>query len=102
MVQRTHKSKNTAQHLTLLKGFLGIVHKLIISYFSKTSLDGYFNLTSDISLKSVPLVKTMEQNTEKANFSCMISPTLTKLREKGRAALFNRKSLQVGFWNIET
>ena len=34
--------------------FLGILGKLQISYFSKTSLDGYFKLTSGISLKSVP------------------------------------------------
>ena len=34
--------------------FLGILRKLQISYFSKTSLDGYLKLTSDISLKSVP------------------------------------------------
>ena len=39
---------------SLVDNFLGILRKLQISYFSKASLDGYFRLTSDISLESVP------------------------------------------------
>ena len=35
----------------LSRQFLGILQKLQMNYFSNTSLDGYFKLTSDISLK---------------------------------------------------
>ena len=45
-----------------------------MNYFSKTSLDGYFKLTGDISLKC---------------------------KAQGRVALFYRKTLQVRFWKIE-
>ena len=42
------------QLLSRVDNFLGILRKPQINYFSKTSLDGYFMLTSDISVKSVP------------------------------------------------
>ena len=51
------KIQSTALHLFELlsrHSFMGILQKSQINYFSKTSLDGYFELTSDISLKSVP------------------------------------------------
>ena len=45
-----------AQHCTFsnswVHNFLGILRKSQINYFSKTSLDVYFKLTSDISLHS--------------------------------------------------
>ena len=47
------------QHCTFsnswVDNFLGIFRKLQINYFSETSLDTYFKLTSDISLKSARL-----------------------------------------------
>ena len=42
-----------AQHSTLSNNFLGILQKLKINVLKKISLDGYFKLTSDISLKLV-------------------------------------------------
>ena len=48
--------QSTAQHLIeLLRSiFWGIFRKLQIDYFSKTSLDGRFKLTSDTFIKSMP------------------------------------------------
>ena len=43
--------QNPALHLIEL---LRVLQKLQINYFSKTSLNGYFKLRSDISFKSVP------------------------------------------------
>ena len=42
-----------AQHINLSKHFLGILQKLQINHFEKTSLDGYFKVATDISLKFV-------------------------------------------------
>ena len=50
--------QSTALHLfellSRVDNFLGILRKPQTNYFSKTSLDGYFMLTSDISVKLVP------------------------------------------------
>ena len=42
-----------AQNFALSNNFLGILSKLQINYLLKTSLNGYFKLTTDGSLKSV-------------------------------------------------
>ena len=67
-----------AKHWTFLNSwvdnFLGFLQNLQMNYFSKTSLDGYFKLTDDISLKC---------------------------KAQGRVALFYRKTLQVRFWKIK-
>ena len=50
-VYRSRDSKDNAHLIELLsREFLGIAQKLKINYFSKMSLDGYFKLSSDISL----------------------------------------------------
>ena len=47
------KERFKAQQSTLSNNFLGILRQLQINFFEKTSLDGYFKLITDISLKSV-------------------------------------------------
>ena len=51
MIQST--ALHLFQFLSIVDNFLGILRKTQINYFSKTSLDGYFMLTSDIFVKSV-------------------------------------------------
>ena len=41
------------QHRTLPNNFLGILQNLQINHLLKTTLDGYFKLATDFSLKSV-------------------------------------------------
>ena len=83
-----------AQHCTFsnssVDNFLGILQKSQINYFSKTSLDGYFKLKSDISLKSVPQHgwKVMRPHHEAKQWKiyiyfCIISTTLTKTEGGG-------------------
>ena len=47
------KQRFKAQHSTLSNNLLGILQKVQINFLKKTSLDCYFKLTTDISLKSV-------------------------------------------------
>ena len=47
------KTEIKAQHRTSQSNLWGILQELKISYLSKTSLNGYFKLASDISPKSV-------------------------------------------------
>ena len=47
------KTEIKAQHRTSQSNLWGILQELKISYLSKISLNGYFELTSDISPKSV-------------------------------------------------
>ena len=54
IVNRCQDSKDSTAPFQTLEYVLGILQKSQINYFSKTSLDDYFKLTSDISLQSVP------------------------------------------------
>ena len=47
------KQRFKAQHRTLFNDFMGTLQRLQIICLKKASLDGYFKLTTDISLKSV-------------------------------------------------
>ena len=47
------KERFKAQNSNLSNNFLGILQKLQINFLKKISLDGYFKLTTDISLKLV-------------------------------------------------
>ena len=74
--------------------FLEILEKSQINYFSKRSLDGYFNLSCNISLKSVPQqgwkIRRARHGAKhwKIWFFCIISTTtLTKAGCGGRGRL---------------
>ena len=85
---------------------MGILQKSQINYFLKTSLDGYFKLTSDTSVNQCHSKveksggQTMAQNTGKSDFFCIISTALTETGGGKTIALFYGKNLQVCFWKI--
>ena len=114
MVQRTQMPRFKAQPCTFsnswlsrVENFLGILRKPQINYFSETSLDGYFMLTSDISAKSVPQqgwkIRRANHSAEhwKSDFFfCIISTALTETGGGVAIAFFYRKTLQVCLWKI--
>ena len=73
-----NKQRYKAQRSNLSNKFLEILQKLKINDFKKTSLDGYFKLTTDISLKLV----------SKQGWKIMVSTTLTKTGVGGDGMLY--------------
>ena len=92
--------------LSRVDNFFGILRKPQINYFSKTAFDGYFMLTSGISVKSVPQQGWKFRRANhgakhwKIWFFCIISTALTETGGGEAIALFYRKTLQVCFWKI--
>ena len=110
-VHRSTEVQSTALHLMELLSinFLGILQNLQINYFSKTSLGGYFKLTSDIFLESVRQQgdKIRRENHRpkhwKIWFFCMISTNLAKTGGGGVGCFILQRNFTSKFlenWNI--